>query len=67
MNTDDQRGGHGPLPGTRHKAVPIAMASGPAVYSAGQQEMPVMLKSLADMVHWAQNWGHNIFPCSFPR
>jgi NADH-quinone oxidoreductase subunit B len=31
------------------------MASGPAAYTAGQQELPVRLTSLADMVHWAQN------------
>jgi hypothetical protein len=39
--------------GTRRKAVPLAMAAGPAQYTAGQQEMPVMLTSLADMVQCA--------------
>ena len=55
MNTDDQRSGNGLVPGTRSKAVPLARASGPAEYTAGQQEMPVILTSLADMVHWAKN------------
>ena len=50
MRIEDQRGGNGPVPGTRRKAVPIALATGPAEYTAGQQEMPVMLTSLADMV-----------------
>jgi hypothetical protein len=46
----DQRGGNGSVPGTRRKAVPLARASGPAEYTAGQQELPVRLTSLADMV-----------------
>ena len=56
MRIEDQRGGNGSVPGTRRKAVPIAMATGPAEYTAGQQELPVRLTSLADMVQWAQNW-----------
>jgi NADH-quinone oxidoreductase subunit B len=50
VRIEDQRGGNGPVPGTRRKAVPIAMATGPAEYTAGQQELPVRLTSLADMV-----------------
>ncbi len=50
MRIEDQRGGNGPVPGTRRKAVPIDMATGPAEYTAGQQELPVRLTSLADMV-----------------
>jgi NADH-quinone oxidoreductase subunit B len=50
MRREDQRGGNGSVPGTRCKAVPIARASGPAEYTAGQQELPVRLTSLADMV-----------------
>jgi hypothetical protein len=40
MRIEDQRGGNGSVPGTRRKAVPIAMATGPAEYTAGQQELP---------------------------
>jgi len=53
MRIEDQRGGNGSVPGTRRKAVPIAMATGPAEYTAGQQELAVRLTSLADMVQWA--------------
>lgn len=53
MSRDDQRAGNTSVPGTHCKAVPLALARGPAEYTAGQQEMPVILTSLADMVHWA--------------
>ena len=43
MSDDQQRNGNGPVPGTRRKAVPIAMATGPAEYTAGQQELPLHL------------------------
>ena len=43
MRREDQRGGNGSVPGTHRKAVPIAMATGPAEYTAGQQELPVRL------------------------
>jgi hypothetical protein len=55
MSNEKPRGGNGPVPGVRRKAVPIARASGPAEYTAGRQELPVRLTSLAEMVHWAQN------------
>ena len=42
MRIEDQRGGNGSVPGTRRKAVPIARASGPAEYTAGQQELLVI-------------------------
>ena len=51
MSRDDQRAGNASVPGTRRKAVPLAQARGPAEYITGQQEMPVILTSLADMVH----------------
>jgi len=51
VNKDDQRSGNDPLPGTRRKVAPIAMARGPAEYTTGQQELPVRLTSLAEMVH----------------
>src|SRR2546429_8019387 len=43
------------------------MATGPAEYTAGQQEIPVMLTSLADMLHWAQNWARSrsIWPLGY--
>ena len=41
MSKDDQRSEKGPVPGTRRKPVPIAMATGPAEYTAGQQELLV--------------------------
>jgi len=59
MSNDQQRGGNGSVPGTHRKAVPIARASGPAEYTAGQQELPVRLTSLEDMVQWAQNWSRS--------
>ena len=67
MSNEKPRSGNGPVPGTRRKAVPMARASGPAEYTAGQQELPVMLTSLADMVHWAQNWARSrsIWPFSY--
>jgi hypothetical protein len=67
VKREDQRGGNNPVPGARRKAVPIAMATGPAEYTAGQQEMPVILTSLADMVHWAQNWSRSrsIWPLGY--
>ena len=67
MSTDQQRGGNGSVPGARHKAVPIVMATGPAEYTAGQQELPVRLTSLADMVLWAQNWARSrsIWPLGY--
>ena len=67
MSDDQQRNGNGPVPGTRRKAVPIAMATGPAEYTAGQQELPVRLTSLAVMVQWAQNWSRSrsIWPLGY--
>lgn len=67
MYREDQRIGNGPVPGTHRKAVPIAIATGPAEYTAGQQELPVRLTSLADMVQWAQNWSRSrsIWPLGY--
>jgi len=67
MSNEKPRSGNGPVPGTRRKAVPMARASGPAEYTARQQELPVMLTSLADMVQWAQNWARSrsIWPFSY--
>ena len=67
MSKEHQRSGNNPIPGSRRKPVPIAMATGPAEYTAGQQEMPVMLTSLADMLQWAQNWARSrsIWPLGY--
>src|SRR5260370_41579514 len=54
-NSEKKGDGSAPVAGTRRKAVPIAMASGPHEYTPGDQEFPVQLTSLADMLHWAQN------------
>lgn len=54
MRREDQLGGDGPVPGTRRKGVPLAMATGSAEYIAGQQELPVRLTSLAEMVQCAE-------------
>src|SRR5947207_13037212 len=60
MANREQKGdGSAPVPGTRRKAVPIVMASGPQEYTPGDQELPVQLTSLADMLHWAQNWARS--------
>ena len=45
--------------GARRKPVPIAMATGPHEYIPGDQELPVQLTSLADMLQWAQNWARS--------
>ena len=67
MSNEKPRSGNGQVPGTRRKAVPITMASGPAEYTAGQQELPVRLTSLVDMVQWAQNWSRSrsIWPLGY--
>src|SRR6266513_6133298 len=60
MANSEQIGqGSAPVPGTRRKAVPIAMATGPHEYTPGDQEYPAQLTSLTDMLHWAQNWARS--------
>ncbi len=59
MSNEKQRLWNGLVPGTRRRTVPIARAAGPAEYTAGQQELPVRLTSLAEMVQWAQNWSRS--------
>ncbi|GHO42522.1 NADH-quinone oxidoreductase subunit B [Ktedonospora formicarum] len=46
------------------KAIPLHMASSPAQYIPGQQEAPVVLTTLADMLQWTQNWArsHSVWP-----
>jgi NADH-quinone oxidoreductase subunit B len=43
----------------RRKPVPLAMAKGPYEYIPGDQELPVQLTSLLDMLQWAQNWARS--------
>ena len=48
------------VPATRRrKAIPLRVASGPQDYVPGQQEEPAVLTSVADMLHWAQNWSRS--------
>ena len=46
-------------PAPVRKAVPLSMARGPYEYIPGDQESPVQLTSLADMLKWAQNWARS--------
>src|SRR5947209_9213018 len=60
MANSEQKGNRGaPVPGMRRKPVPIALASGPQEYTPGDQELPVQLTSLAEMLQWAQNWARS--------
>jgi len=53
MNTQHEKA---QVPEKRRKPIPLAMARGPVDYTPGDQELPVQLTSLADMLKWAQNW-----------
>lgn len=46
-------------PSAHKKPVPLSMASGPHEYIPGDQELPVQLTSVADMLQWAQNWARS--------
>jgi len=54
-----ESGGKDWVPGTRYKAVPITMARGPFEYIPGEQEGPVQLTTVADMLNWAKNWARS--------
>ncbi|HLH61741.1 MAG TPA: NADH-quinone oxidoreductase subunit B family protein [Ktedonobacteraceae bacterium] len=56
MSSETKANGNAVFSTTRRKAVPIIMARGPQEYVPGDQELPVQLTSLADMIQWAQNW-----------
>ncbi|HZU70041.1 MAG TPA: NADH-quinone oxidoreductase subunit B family protein [Ktedonobacteraceae bacterium] len=56
MSSENKANGDAVFSTTRRKAVPIIMARGPQEYVPGDQELPVQLTSLADMIQWAQNW-----------
>src|SRR5437879_7729614 len=59
MSSESKANGNASVPGTRRKPVPIVMARGPQEYTPGDQELPVQLTSLADMLQWAQNWARS--------
>src|SRR5437660_11964917 len=59
MNNKENRNEQEAVPGVRRKAVPIAMARGPFEYIPGDQEGPVQLTSVADMLNWAKNWARS--------
>src|SRR5258708_34371881 len=59
MSSEKKANGSVSEPGIRRKPVPIAMASGPQEYTPGDQELPVQITSLADMIQWAQNWARS--------
>jgi NADH-quinone oxidoreductase subunit B len=59
MDSTESGDRQGLVPGTRHKAVPIPMARGPFEYIPGEQEGPVQLTSVADMLNWAKNWSRS--------
>src|SRR4051794_37454049 len=67
MSSENKINGNAPEPGTRRKPVPIAMAKGPQEYTPGDQELPVQITSLADMLQWAQNWARSrsIWPLGY--
>jgi NADH-quinone oxidoreductase subunit B len=49
---------------SQHQPVPLAMATNHAEYLPGQQEAPVVLTTLKDLLQWAQNWprSHSVWP-----
>src|SRR5216683_7226668 len=59
MSSEIKDNGRAPVPETRRKPIPIAMATGPQEYTPGDQELPVQLTSLLDMLQWAQNWARS--------
>ena len=58
MSSDTKNSGSERVKGPR-KPVPIVMAKGPHEYIPGDQELPVQLTSVADMLQWAQNWARS--------
>jgi NADH-quinone oxidoreductase subunit D len=54
-------------PTNKRKPLPMVMARGPQDYRPGQQEDPVLLTTLADMLQWAQNWARSrsIWPFTY--
>ena len=67
MSNEQKHGEQERVPETRRKPIPLSMARGPQDYVPGQQEEPAVLTSVADMLHWAQNWARSrsIWPFSY--
>jgi NADH-quinone oxidoreductase subunit B len=59
MSSEQQINGNAQEPEGRRRPVPIVMARGPREYIPGDQELPVQLTNLADMLQWAQNWARS--------
>src|SRR5436189_6473856 len=59
MSRENTENGETPVPGARRKPVPIVMASGPYEYTPGDQELPVEITSLMEMLQWAQTWARS--------
>jgi NADH-quinone oxidoreductase subunit B len=59
MDDRNREGEQQAVPGTRSKPVPLVMARGPFEYTPGDQEGPVQLTSLVDMLTWARNWARS--------
>ncbi|GAC1422310.1 MAG: NADH-quinone oxidoreductase subunit B [Ktedonobacteraceae bacterium] len=59
MSSEIHNNGKPPISTTHRKFVPLAMASGPNEYTPGDQELPVELTSVAEMLQWAQNWARS--------
>src|SRR5712692_3574090 len=68
MSSEKKGNGSAPeLTTIRRKPVPIALAKGPHEYIPGDQELPVQITSLADMLQWAQNWprSRSVWPLGY--
>ena len=67
MTKEQKHGEQEHVSETRRKPIPLSMARGPQDYTPGQQEEPAVLTSVADMLHWAQNWARSrsIWPFSY--
>ena len=67
MSSEIQDNGKKPVPIAHRKFVPLAMASGPNDYTPGDQELPVELTSVAEMLQWAQNWARakSVWPLGY--
>jgi NADH-quinone oxidoreductase subunit D len=67
MTKEQKHGEQEHVSETRRKPIPLSMARGPQEYTPGQQEEPAVLTSVADMLHWAQNWARSrsIWPFSY--
>src|SRR5437588_2803032 len=60
MSNKQHRSEQDNVPATsRRKMIPLHMARGSQDYTPGQQEEPAVLTSLADMLHWTQNWSRS--------